>query len=226
MIGYLNNMNQIVPPRFLFRFSFPAKKIENLPRRSGRLLDLADECLLPSLGELDQKTDFAKVKLAWNDGGIAISVEVSGRTRKPEVPQSENLRMDGIWLWMDTRNTQTVHRATRFSHHFILHPLGAGAKRDEVIVRALPVARAREEKALPNTSLVKTYSEISQTGYLLEAWFPQDVFVGFDPESHGQMGFHYMIHDAELGDQTLAVGNEFPFESDPSLWQTVELNGK
>ncbi len=216
-------MNQIVPPRFLFRFSFPARKIENVPRRTGRLLDLPDDCLLPSLGELDQATDFAQVKLAWNDGGIGISVEVTGRTRKPQIPKGEQPFVDSIGIWIDTRNTQTVHRATRFSHHFLVSPLGGGAKRDQPGVMALPVARAREEKQLPDTSVVKLWAEIRDTGYLLEAWFPQSVFVGFDPESQGQIGFHYMIRDAELGDQTLAVGQEFPYESDPSLWQTVEL---
>ena len=216
-------MNQIVPSTFLFRWSFVARKIDKLPRSTGRLLDLPDECLLPSLGELDQRSEFAHVKLAWNEEGFGVSLEVTGRTRRPEPATAENSRPDGIWIWIDTRNTQSVHRATRFCHHFILHPLGAGPNRTAPSVRSLAVARAREDNPLPNASLVTVRSDVSNSGYWLEAWFPKEVFVGFDPGTHSQIGLHFLVHDAELGDQTLAVGREFPFESDPSLWQTVEL---
>lgn len=156
--------------------------MEALPRRSGRLLDLPEACLLPSLAELDHQTDYARVKLAWNNDGFAISVEITGRTRQPEIPKGENIKRDGIELWIDTRNTQSVHRATKFCHHFILQPMGTGLKRDVPSVQSLPVARAREENPLPNPELVKIHSEISRSGYLLEAWFPKEVFVGFDPE--------------------------------------------
>jgi hypothetical protein len=211
-----------VPPRFLFRWSFNARRIEKIPRSSGRLLDLPDDCLLPSLGELDQSAEFASVKLAWNPQGFAISVEVSGRSAPPQAGSGE-VRPDGVWLWFDTRNTQAVHRATRFCHHFILRPIGGGPKGNSPIVRALPVARAREETPIPNSELVKIQSEVSKSGYWLDAWFPAEVFTGFDPSTNNRIGFHYLIHDSESGDQTLAVGREFPFESDPSLWQTVEL---
>lgn len=216
-------MNTTVPPRFLFRWSFAARKIEKLPRGAGRLLDLPEDCLLPSLGELDQTTDFARIKLAWNDAGFAFGVEVSGRHRRVEPSREDSVRPDGIGLWFDTRNTQTVHRATKFCHHFLLSPVGGGARRTEPVVRSLPVARAREETQLPNAELVKIQAEVTKTGYWLDAWFPKEVFAGFEPDTHSQIGFHYLVHDSELGDQTLAVGSEFPFESDPSLWQTVEL---
>ena len=51
---------------------------------------------LPTLGELDQRRDFARVKLAWNDGGLAVSVTVSGRSRRPECVGSELAHSDGI----------------------------------------------------------------------------------------------------------------------------------
>jgi len=216
-------MNQVVPPSFLFRWSFVAKRIEKLPASSGRLLGLPDECALPSLGELEQKRDFAKVNLAWNDRGFAVSVSVTERSRPPDCVASELMLSDGIRLWFDTRNTQTVHRATKFCHHFVILPAGGGPKRTAPVVRSMPVARAREDVALPQSELVKVQSEICATGYLLEAWFPTEVFVGFDPATNSKIGFHYVVHDTELGDQTLAVGNDFPVESDPSLWQTVEL---
>jgi hypothetical protein len=217
-------MNELVPPRFLFRWSFVAKKQEKIPSRTGRLLDLGEEYRLPTLEGLDKRRDFASLKIAWNDRGLAISVNVSGRSRRPECVESELALSDGIRLWIDTRHTQTVHRATKFCHHFILLPAGGGPKRRDPIVRSMPVSRAREETALPDVGSVQTQSEVSSSGYWLDAWFPAEVFAGFDPATNGRIGFHYLVHDTDLGDQTLAVGGEFPYESDPSLWQTVELN--
>ena len=216
-------MHQVVPPSFLFRWSFVAKRIDKIPVLSGPLLGLPDECELPAVGELDQKQSFAKVKLAWNNRGIGLTMSITGRSRRPECVGSELMFSDGIRIWIDTRNAQSVHRASKFCHHFVLLPAGGGAKRNSPIVRALPVSRAREDVPLPNSELVQVQSVISASAYLLEAWFPTELFVGFDPTTHQRIGFHYVIHDSEFGDQTLAVGNEFPVESDPSLWQTVEL---
>jgi hypothetical protein len=216
-------MNQVVPPRFLFRWSFSAKRNEAIPSDGLRLLDLSQEFRIPTLGEFDRQTDFANVSLAWNDRGFAFSVTVLGRTRPIECQGKPLELCDGVRLWIDTRNTQTVHRATKFCHHFVLLPAGGGAKKTKPVVRALPVARAREETPLPDVSLVKIQADVTKSGYWIDAWFPAEVFIGFDPSTHPRIGFHYFLHDSELGDQTLAVGREFPFESDPSLWQTVEL---
>lgn len=217
--------NQIVPPRFLFRWSFVAKKIDHLPNAKGRLLDLPDDSQLPSTGELDQQRHFARIKLAWNERGFGIGLTVSERTRKPECVASELAHSDGICLWIDTRNTQTVHRATRFCHQFYVLPAGSGPKRTDPVVSAIAVARSREENVLPRADLVQVQSGLSATGYWVDAWFPAEVLTGFDPATNSKLGFHYRVHDTELGDQTLAVGSEFPYESDPSLWQTVELIG-
>ena len=85
-------------------------------------------------------------------------------------------------------------------------------------------------KESQTVGIVRVGSEIpvapgSVRGVALDAWFPAEVFTGFDPATNSRIGFHYVVHDTELGDQTLAVGSEFPYESDPSLWQTVELCG-
>lgn len=217
-------MNQIVPPRFLFRWSFTARKLDKLPHSSGRLLDLPADCALTSLSELDQRKDFAVVSLAWNNHGLAVSVNVSGRSRRPICDANELSASDGLHLWIDTRNTQTVHRATRFCHAFILLPAGAGKKKLDPVIRAVPIARARDDASLPSVDAVQLQSEISPTGYWIDAWFPAEVFTGYDPATNPRIGFHYVVRDNDQGDQTLAVGSEFPFESDPSLWQTVELN--
>ena len=181
-------MNQIVPSRFLFRWSFEARKLSKPPSATGRLFDLPNSYELPSIADLDGHPDFARVKLAWSVDGIGLSVLVDEKKRPPKFSPGELLLSDRIQIWIDTRNTQNVHRATKFCHTF-----------------------------------VRIQSTVTDTSYQIDAWFPADVFTGFDPVSNPKIGFHYAIYDSEFGEQTLAVGSEFPYESDPSLWQTVEL---
>ena len=57
----------------------------------------------------------------------------------------------------------------------------------------------------------------------MEAFLPAVVLNGFDPEQNPRLGFYYAIRDAELGEQTLTVGSDFPYADDPSLWSVLEL---
>jgi hypothetical protein len=57
----------------------------------------------------------------------------------------------------------------------------------------------------------------------LEAFLPAGVLHGFDPEQNTRLGVCYGVRDAELGEQQLAAGPDFPFVEDPSLWSVLEL---
>jgi len=217
-------MNQIVPPSFLFRWSFAAKRLDNVPHTDSRLLDLPDECILTSLSELDQSKDFAAVRLAWNDSGLAFSARVSGKTERPKWDARQPEAGDRIQLWINTRNTQTVHRPTKFCHRFVLLPTGGGPKRTAPVVKSQAIAISNESVVAPAVERIRLHAEVTTTGYQLEAWFPAEVFTGFDPRNHARLGLHYVIHDHELGTQALAAVSDFRFETDPSLWQTIELS--
>ena len=216
-------MSQLVSPGFLFRWKIPVTEQPRLPHRTGQLLNLPVDCRIPSLAELDGKKDFADIRLAWNQSGFGISVEVRGRSTKPAQPSGLLMVPDGLTIWIDTRNTQGVHRATRFCHQFYLRPLGAGRKSAEPSVEQITINRAREEATAVDLSDIQLQSEIRSDGYLLEAWFPAAVFIGFDPANSPLLGFHYELRDTEFGEQSLVVGREFPASTDPSLWQTLQL---
>jgi hypothetical protein len=66
-------------------------------------------------------------------------------------------------------------------------------------------------------------ASVVKGGYLLEAWLPSSVLNGYDPEAQPRLGFYYALRDAELGEQFLSIGADFPFAIDPSLWSTLEL---
>lgn len=216
-------MNQVVPPGFLFRWSFAAVHLAELPHQSGRLLNLPAKCRLPSFSELDSKRDFADVRVAWNANGIGVSVDVRSRSRTPSCHANAIRDSEGLNLWIDTRNTPGVHRATRFCHQFCLLPSGGGSRNRDPVAIQVPMARAREESNPIDVSLVSIQADVQHDGYWLDTWLPKEAFVGFDPSSSAKLGFHYIVRDLEHGVQTLAVGTEFPVEVDPSLWQTLEL---
>lgn len=216
-------MNQILPHRFLFRYAFPVGHVKSLPRKGKRLLNLAKGCALPDFSELDDGNCFGDVRLAWNERGLGISVQVSGKQQPLDCRVNAPAESEGLQVWIDTRNTQNIHRASRFCHHFCLLPEGAGRHGKDSIAIQLPIARAREETPMEHAAEIQTMSRIDSGGYLLEAWIPAAALHGFGADVSRQLGFYYYLRDTELGEQFLSVGPEFPFAQDPSLWATVEL---
>lgn len=216
-------MTSLLPPRFLFRYSLPVRQRDTLPLRGKRLLDLPAECTLPDFAALDGGNHTGELRLAWNQEGLGISVQVRGKKRPIECAERFGDANEGLQVWIDTRNTQSIHRASRFCHHFCLIPKGSGKSSQEPFAIQLPIARAREETPRANTGEILLAAEVARDGYLLEAWLPASVLHGYDPAANPRLGFYYFLRDRELGDQYLTVGPEFPFTYDPSLWATLEL---
>lgn len=219
-------MTAVVPPRFFFRFAWPVRRAEHVPAASGPPLNLAEDHRGAMLGAVDGGNDFADIRLAWNERGFGMSIEVRGKNEPlvclPMSPQSS----DGVTVWLDTRSTQNVHRATRYCHQFIALPTGAGKKKEAPSMTSVALGSRQEVERTParqTDASIQIWSELYDDGYRLEVWWPAASLVGFDPETHRQLGFYAVVRDAELGEQFLTVGREFPFEHDPSLWQMLEL---
>lgn len=218
-------MTSVLPHRFLFRCEFSVPRVAALPRRKGtRILDLPEACQLPNLGALDADPPYYSLKAAWNPRGLGFELDVRGKRRGPKGDIANPTAADGLQVWIDTRSTQNVHRATRFCHSFCFLP-GAGKGEPAAGVQ-LPVARAREESSLCDPENLLVAADVSKDGYRLEAWIPADVLHGFDPESQPRLGFHFIVRDFELGIHGLSAGADFPYESDPSLWSVLKLSSE
>lgn len=219
-------MSQTVPPRFLFRMAFTAPYVAELSE-TQLPVELPAACTLPSLAELDGQPDFAELRCGWNEAGLAISVSVRGKTRALKCDPASPKTSDGLQLWIDTRCTQNVHRATRFCQHFCVLPAGRGAKRHEPLLARIPLSNARDFTARTDdtaeTAAMTVESRVTADGYQLSVWFPAESLSGFDPESHPKLGFYAVVRDTELGEQFLTVGRDFPIDFDPSMWQVLEL---
>lgn len=214
-------MSAVVPPRFLFRWSFAPRYVKGLPGRAGELFALGNEHQIPSLAPFDGVPQFAKLSLAWNEAGFAVVLRVLGKKTPIHVDAMDPLVSDGLQLWIDTRCTQNVHRATRFCHHLVFNPPGGKLKGNPGF-RRLPIAQARESTGAVDSDPVVSFQP-EPDGYQMGIWFPAESLHGYDPSSHPKLGFYSLVTDAQLGSQSLTVDDQFPFRFDPSLWQTLEL---
>jgi hypothetical protein len=217
----------LLPQAFWFRLAIPCRRIEGLPRtgQRERLLELPASCRLPTTAPLDGLAAWADVRVAWNAGGLAIAVEATTRPGA-STAADRPAGTDGIQVWVDTRDTRTINRASRFCHRFTAYLLvkrPRGTLAVELIQR--PISRATADAPTCRRELLKAHAEWLRGGWRIELFLPAEAMHGFDPEVNRRIGFAYQVtdFDPERQDQFLGVGREFPVGENPSLWSTLEL---
>lgn len=211
----------LLPTRFLFRFAAACLYDPTLGVQAPSELEV--EYRLPSLGELEGQKPFADVRAAWSEAGLAFTLRVEGKRHPSWCRETKLEDSDALQVWIDTRDTHNIHRASRFCHRFIFLPAGGGRSFEQPLADQLLVDRSRENANPIRPGQLRVTSEKRVGGYVLSAFIPASALTGFNPADHPRLGFTYFIFDRELGQQFFSVGSEFPFPSDPSLWGTLEL---
>ncbi len=163
------------------------------------------------------------MRAAWSEAGLAFTVRVQGKRQPPWCRESRPEDSDSLQIWIDTRDVHNVHRAGRFCHRFVFLPGGSGRRLDQPVAETLPINRAKEPPNPVRAGLLKVRCQQQVDGYILDALIPAEALTGFDPAEHSRVGFTYAVIDRELGEQTFVVGSPMPYQEDPSLWATLEL---
>lgn len=218
--------NTLLAPRYLFRFSVPIFRHDPIWQSGGIELDPSYRLL--NLAALDAGTDnaepsFADVRMAWGPEGLALNIHVEGKKQSPWCRDSRLDDSDGLQVWIDTRATFNIHRASRYCHRYAFLPSGGGRGADEPVADQLLINRARENARPIRPRELQVASKVSKTGYWLAAFVPAVALAGYDSQQHRQLGFTYAVFDRELGLQTFATGAGFPFTEDPTCWAAIEL---
>ena len=218
--------NTLLAPRFLFQFSVPIQRKTPIWTNHGVKLD--DSHRLPDLAALDADSTaaeraFADVRMAWDDQGLAITSHVAGKAQPLWCRESRLEDSDGLQIWIDTRATHNIHRASKFCHRFALLPSGGGRGSAEPVADQLLINRARENARPIRPRELQVASTVRDDGYDIAAFISAAALGGYDPSQQTTLGFHYQILDRELGVQTFANSVEFPVDEDPSCWATLEL---
>ena len=217
-------MSTLLPPPFWFRVAHSCRRVEAIPRPSGRLLDLTDAHELVDLAGLGGSASWARVRTAWNDRGIGLTCEVTGKVGEISPEPGRPAGADGIQVWIDTRDTRTVHRATRFCHRFVAMLSRGSGRSLAVEVSQKPIARAVADAPLTLAAHAEARAERISTGWRLELFLPVAALVGFDPTENRRLGLAFQVTDPDRGDIFSGVGREFPVGEDPSLWSTLILS--
>jgi hypothetical protein len=215
-------MSLPLPPRFLFRWSFVIPYRKDLPAANELLLGSDVQLCLPSLAEFDHRAEWTRWRAGWNQKGLGLAVTVSGKSKPPSPDPNTPLTGDVVQIWLDTRCTQNIHRATRYCQSFLVFPAGKRRGSERPMIQRQPIPQARETANPPEASPELSCCLLDD-GYRLDIWFPAGSLIGYDPKNHQRLGFFAAVHDRELGSQTLTVGDEFSFATDPSLWTVLEL---
>lgn len=215
----------VIPNRFLVRLLYPVRYVKSMPRPDDdeNLLDLPATCRLDNFAAMDDQRNFAEVRLAWNEFGLAVQVEVKGKEQPPQGDANRPRGSDGVTLWVDTRGDRTFHRASRHCHQFHFLAAGGGSEKDEPMFIQSKIHRALQDAPGADETGILYRVDAIRGGYRLECFLPAAALNGFDPAEHPHLGFYYAVRDLELGEQTLGPGADFPFAEDPSLWATLEL---
>jgi hypothetical protein len=161
--------------------------------------------------------------MAWNKTGIGIHVLVNGKRQLPWCRDSRLDDSDGFHLWIDTRCSPGIHRASQFCHRFLWMPAGDGPKRERPMASLIPINRARNHPKQISHRILKVAAQPRHDGYEMSGFVPAEALTGFDPAQQPRVGLFYAVIDRELGWQTLALGPEMPITEDPSLWGEAVL---
>jgi hypothetical protein len=215
----------LLPQAFWFRIAAPCPRVEDMPLRDARkaLLDLPASCILPEGARLEGRAPWAEVRVAWNPRGLGIVVQAQG-LGDPKLAADRPEGFADVQLWVDTRDTRDVSRATRFCHRFAAAIRLRNPGRSLVVeVSQKPIARAIADPPMARSGQIESRAELTRNGWMLEVFLPASVLNGFDPETNRRLGFAYQVSDHVREDQFLGVGRDFPIGENPSLWSTIEL---
>ena len=219
-------LNTLLPPRYLFQFAAPLRRAKPPGPKGAAPLD--KKYTLPDLASLDRETPsserrFADVRMAWAPEGLTFVVDVRGKSQPLWCRSARADESDGLQVWIDTRATHSIHRASKFCSRLVFLPAGGGRDGAGPVADQLLINRARENARPIRPRELRVSSKATKEGYRLAAFVPATTLTGYDPEQHPRLGFNYAVVDRELGLQTFASGPSMPYDEDPSCWATLEM---
>jgi hypothetical protein len=132
-----------------------------------------------------------------------------------------------VQLWIDTRNSPNVHRASRFCHLFRFFPGdpdrgSPGARPAWGSLGEIPRAREHPQPVRPEELQVQ--SSFAADGYRLQAFLPAKCLTGYLPQEFDRIRLFYEVADEELGQQPQSLASGYRYNEDPSLWVETHLD--
>lgn len=214
--------NPFIDPALLFRIEVPLHRWDGQWSQKG--VDLPEQFKVPCFSEFSDRELFADIRIGWNPDGIAVQTWVKGKKQLPWCRETRLDESDGFHLWLDTRCSPGIHRATQYCHRFLWMPAGGGSRREEAVAAMVPINRARSHPRPVDPKVLPIKTVIRHDGYQISGWIPKKALTGYTPEEQPRLAIYYAVIDRELGWQGLTLGPEYPVTDDPSLWSEAVLD--
>jgi hypothetical protein len=233
--------SKLVDSTLLFEFAIRIAKFEASPsrpkpkkvaRKASSLeaghWELGEAHRLPYFGSLSGKAMHGEVFFAWSEAGLYLQMRVSGKSAAPSFVQDRGGFSDGLRVWIDTRCSPGIHRATRFCHCFHFFP-GQPNPSSDVTESSRPhaildeIPRCRELPAAIDPNDLEVRSTFYRDGYALWGNIPARCLTGYSPLEFDRIRIFYDIVDRELGTQSMMLGPELRYAEDPSHWVQASL---
>ena len=213
----------IVPPSFLFQYQLSIPRMDDLPRKKGRRLQLPDTARVFVPATMNEGAAGLDVRLAWNPDGLGMELIVHGKKQELSGRRHDLKHSDHVLVFIDTRHTANVHRATQFCTSMQILPSDEAAD-DDPTVQFVDIAQQRGIHREQDAKKVVVAVESVSDGYRLELWIPAAQIPGFaETPEIGHLGFYVVVEDTELGQLPLSIGDDFPIALDPSTWLQLNL---
>ncbi|MGQ9505365.1 MAG: hypothetical protein ACUVQG_08760 [Thermogutta sp.] len=210
-----------IPARGLFHFAVPCYFQKPLWGEGGALL--SERHRLPNLAQVDKSTSWVEAYAGWNDDGFALRFRVYDK----ETPRllAATGRGASIFVWINTRAAQDIHRATHYCHWFEIRPTKGrkGELTGKVLWRAIP--KARDVPISPPLQSIQAHVDIqpNMQDYTVDLLFSREALTGYYPREHRRIGLNFEIEGVTREALTFSAGFPLPYREDPSLWVTLDL---
>ncbi|RMG37161.1 MAG: hypothetical protein D6725_09435 [Planctomycetota bacterium] len=209
-----------LPASFLFRYRFAVPRVSQLPERWPE----RPEGWLPNPADLDRSAPLpARLWAGWNERGCGFLFRVTDKQHPPGGDAHQLEQADRCRLWIDTRCTQNVHRATQYCHALVAYPQVTEGSRRRPLLQQVSIPQARGDAPRRAARLAEIRFAPERNGYRLLIWLPAEALHGFDPEQQREIGFFWLVRDSELGLSLPAYDTDVPFVRDPSVWFVAQL---
>jgi len=210
-------------PAWLFDLGFPIQPTNTRLAAAERLeWELGKENSLPAMSSLSGGKQFAEMSVAWSLDGLLFQLtlkQAAGKT--PTLPStSASAKTQLFTIYVDTRWSPGVHRATSFCHRFdfLLNRPSKSTPTLRGHGELTPIQRARAAPADIHPKDISVSTFFKPDGYQIKTFLNGETLTGYAPEEFQEIGIFYSITDSEWGNQIMARTLQSPFFEDPSVW--------
>jgi len=216
-------MSQVVPPSFLFEYSLPMVRADQLPGAAGTSLRLPASATVFLPAQLNAAETPWSLKAAWNMEGLGFEIRVRKKSFPPAGRWSAVQSSDRVMILLDTRPGAGVQRATESCSLLTILPLDDDAD-EQPSARFIEIAQQRTTRVAQDVRRCRLETVLASDGYTLSVWIPGSQLPGFAELSETRaLGLYVIVDDSELGQLPMSVGGDFPTAWNPSIWTRMEL---